>query len=256
MQPTIAFTTANLVARYSGYRFTLNEWGVQEKLTREKTDEQEFAAICREIAAAGFRAVEVWVAHVDPPRMTDERAAACRAAMQECGLTPIALAGALTDASAKVCRALGIPAACGGYWGSDKATSIRVMRETGVLYNYENHPEKSVEEIRAQVDHGENGLAVALDTGWLGTQGVDAPEAVRRLGRLIRHVHLKDVAKPGGHHTVRLGAGCVDIPGVVRELKAIGYSGAVSWEDEPEDRNPLDVAVEMRLYIQRLWSRA
>jgi sugar phosphate isomerase/epimerase len=62
------------------------------------------------------------------------------------------------------------------------------------------------------------------------------------------------VAAPGGHHTVKLGTGCVNIPGVIRELKAIGYTGVLSWEDEPEDRNPFDIAVEMRMYLMKLWN--
>jgi sugar phosphate isomerase/epimerase len=127
------------------------------------------------------------------------------------------------------------------------------MRESGILYNYENHPETSVEAIRHQIEGGADGLAIALDTGWLGTQGINAPAAVRQLGRLIRHVHLKDVAARGAHDTVKLGTGIVDIPAVVRELRAIGYSGVLSWEDEPENRNPWDIAAEMRQYIHDLW---
>jgi hypothetical protein len=30
-----------------------------------------------------------------------------------------------------------------------------------------------------------------------------------------------------------------------------GYSGWYSWEDEPEDRNPMLIAAEMRQYIER-----
>ena len=99
-------------------------------------------------------------------------------------------------------------------------------------------------------------MAVAIDTGWLCTQGLEAPAAIRSLGRLIRHVHLKDVAQMGGHETVKLGTGVVDIPAVIHELKAIGYQGVLSWEDEPENRNPFEIASEMREYIQQQWSRA
>lgn len=252
--PLIAFNTANLVGRVTGYRFKLDDWGKQEKLTIQRTDPAEFAAICGEIARCGYSAVELWQAHCHPSTLTEARAAEYRQALASNRLTPVSLAAAMTDDTARVCRMLGIPAICGGYWGSDRETSTRVMRSTGVLYNFENHGETSVDEIRNQVANGADGLAVALDTGWLGTQGMDAPATVRQLGRLIRHVHLKDVKAAGGHHTVKLGSGCVDIPGAVRELKSIGYTGVLSWEDEPEDRNPFDIAAEMRQYILRLWN--
>lgn len=55
--------------------------------------------------------------------------------------------------------------------------------------------------------------------------------------------------------TFRLGTGCVDIPAVISELKAIGYTGVLRWEDEPEDRHPLEIAAEMREYILQHWSK-
>jgi sugar phosphate isomerase/epimerase len=252
MTPKIAFNTANLVARVSGYRFKLDKWGEQDRLTRERTDEREFAAICRDVEAAGYRAVEVWAAHVDPTRMTDARAIVYRRILADHGLAPIGLAGSLNDATARVCQQLGIPACNGGYWGSDRATVGRVMAETGLRFNYENHPERDADAIRQQVAGLGDHAGVALDTGWLGTHHVDAPAAVRALGPLVRHVHLKDVAPAGTHSTCPLGQGAVDIPGVVAALKETGYAGWYSWEDEPEDRNPLDIARAMREYVEGL----
>jgi L-ribulose-5-phosphate 3-epimerase len=252
----IAFNTANLVARCSGYKFSLSKWGEEHKKTVAKTDEKEFAAICREIAVAGYSAVEIWVAHVDPAGMTDTRAANYRSILREFGLTPVALAGTLNDAHADVCEKLNIPACCGGFWGSDHATVVRLTQSTGILFNYENHPEKSVDEVRSQIKLGEHGLAVAVDTGWFSTQHVNAADAIRSLGSLVRHVHLKDVKAVGGHETVQLGTGVTDIPACVRALKDINYTGVLSWEDEPEDRNPMEIALEMRLYIQSLIAKA
>lgn len=247
---TIAFNTANLVARVSGWRFELANWGEQHRRTVERTDEAEWARICAEIAQAGYRAVEVWVAHVDPAGMTDARAKAYAKIMSDHGLTPIGLAGTLNDETARVCGQLGIPACNGGLWGSDLATVRRLTQSTGIHYNYENHPEKSVAEIVKQIEGGSDRIGAAVDTGMLGTQGIDAPAAIRELGPLVRHVHLKDVAAAGGHHTVPLGEGVVDLEGVMVALKEIGYAGAYSWEDEPEDRNPMEIAARMRQWIE------
>ena len=255
MQPVIAFNTANFVAYFSHHQFQLSKWGDQHKLTAERIDAAPFTDMCRAIRAAGFKAVEVWVALVEKCGTDAARGEQFKSILRDHNLTPIALAGTLNDTTVPVCRALGIPACAGGYWGSDHATVVRLSRETGIRFNYENHPEKSVTEIREKVNYGADGLAVAVDTGWLGTHHLDAPRTVRELGRLVRHVHLKDVAATGGHETVKLGTGCIDIPGVISELKRIGYDGALSWEDEPEPRNPMDIAGEMHEYIRTQWGR-
>jgi sugar phosphate isomerase/epimerase len=246
----IAFNTANLVAQFTGWRFQLSNWGQQDQLTREKTDERVWQQICRDIAAAGYRGVEIWVAHVDPARFTDQRAATYRKILDDNGLEPIGLAAALTEDTARVCQQLGIPACNGGLWGTDLASVKRLARSTGIRFNYENHPEKSVEQIRAAIGGGGEGIGVAVDIGWLATQGIAAPAAIRELGPLVTHVHVKDVAAAGAHHTRPLGKGIAGIEACLATLKSMGYSGWYSWEDEPEDRNPWDIARAMREWLE------
>ncbi|MEO7912240.1 MAG: sugar phosphate isomerase/epimerase, partial [Roseiflexaceae bacterium] len=41
-----------------------------------------------------------------------------------------------------------------------------------------------------------------------------------------------------GHETCALGDGVVDIPGVLKALKEIGYTGVVTIEHEPYDHDP------------------
>jgi hypothetical protein len=64
--PMVAFNTANLVARVSNYRYQLIDWMGQHKKTIAATDAAAWSGICREIADAGFEAVEVWEAHASP----------------------------------------------------------------------------------------------------------------------------------------------------------------------------------------------
>lgn len=245
----IAFNTANLVGRVSGYQFSLNNWGEQHQRTAQQTDAKEWAAICREIADAGYTAIELWVAHVDPSTTDEKKAREFGRICHDHGLSIVALAGTLNDANATICEWLNIPRCSGGYWGSDLPTVRRLVQETGIGFNYENHPEKSVEEIVKAIEGGSAGIGVAVDTGWLGTHGVDAPAAVRLLGPLLRHIHLKDV-KAGTHETMPLGKGDVNIDGVIQACKEIGFAGWYSWEDEPEHRNPFDIAAEMRQWIE------
>ena len=246
----IAFNTANLVARVSGYHFELKHWGEQHARTVRETDEAAWQAICRDIAGAGYRAVEIWEAHAAPESLNEERAAVWKRIMTEAGLEPIGYAGHLRPQTAQVCQWLGIPGINGGIGGLSPDDATALCRASGIRFNFENHPEKSPEAIREKINGGNEWLGVCIDTGWLGTQAVPAPDAIRTLGPLVRHVHIKDVRAAGSHETCLLGSGVVDVAGCIQTLQEIGYNGWYSWEDEPEDRNPLDSAAQNRQWIE------
>ena len=247
----IAFNTANLVARVSGYQFEMKNWGAQHQKTVAETDEVAWRDICREIAACGFRAIEVWEAHAAPESLDEGRAKRWRAIMDEAGLQPIAYAAGLRPETVQVCQWLGIPHIDGGMRLS-LDDSIKLCHDTGASFNYENHPERSPQEIMDKIGDGDAHMGICIDTGWLGTQGLDAPETIHELGSWMRHLHLKDVKAIGGHETCLLGSGIVDIERCIQVAKANGYDGWYSWEDEPEDRNPFDSAVQNREYIEKL----
>ena len=247
----IAFNTASLVARVSGYRFELSRWGEQHQKTVAATDEKAWRGICEEIAAAGFRAVEIWEAHAAPETMTDSRARTWKRILDNAGLRPIAYAGGLRRETLQICAWLDIPHVDGGLRGMTPAQATQLCREFGIAFNYENHPEKSTQEILAVIDGGNEWLGVCVDTGWLGTQSVPAPEAIRALGPLVRHTHIKDVKAAGKHETCLLGDGVVNVAACLEALREIGYPGWYSWEDEPEDRNPFDSAARNRRWIER-----
>ncbi len=246
----IAFNTANLVARVSGYHFELKHWGEQHARTVRETDEAAWRAICHDIAGAGSWAVEVWEAHAAPEALNEEKAAAWKRILDEAGLTPVGYAGKLSSRTVQICRWLGIPCINGGLGSLSLADADTLCQSSGVRFHFENHPEKSAEEILAKIDGGSEWVGVCIDTGWLGTQAISAPDAIRTLGLLVRHVHIKDVKAHGGHETCLLGSGIVDVGGCLQALRDMGYEGWYSWEDEPEDRNPLDSAVQNRQRIE------
>jgi sugar phosphate isomerase/epimerase len=249
MNNRIAFNTANFVARVSGYRFSLARWGEQHARTVAATDEAAWRAICHDIARAGYTAVEVWEAHASPDALSHTQTLVWREIMDEAGLAPAGYAGQLNERTVQVCRWLGIDHINGGL-SLPPVEAAGLCRESGVRFHFENHPEKSAAEIRDKVGGGSEFVGVCIDTGWLGTQNVSAPDTIRALGSLVRHVHVKDVRAPDGHETCRLGDGVVDLPGTFAALREMGYEGWYSWEDEPEDRNPLDTAEENRAWIK------
>lgn len=239
------------MGRVSDYRYELKRWGEQHQKTIAATDEKAWDSICADIAAAGYQAVEIWEAHAAPENFSVVRARAWRKILEAHGLRPVAYAGGLRPQTLQICQWLGIPHIDGGLRGLAPDAATALCREAGVGFNLENHPEKSVEEILKPIGGGNDWLGVCVDTGWLGTQGLAAPEAIKTLGPLVRHVHVKDVQRAGAHETCRLGDGIVKIPAVLAVLKSIGYRGWYSWEDEPEDRNPLDLAPWTLGYLQK-----
>jgi len=181
-EPRVAFNTANLVARVSGYRFELAHWMDQHNQTIAATHEAAWRAICGEIAAAGFSAVEVWEAHASPEALTGSRAATWKRILEDASLEPIAYAGRLRRETLEICWVLCIPHVDGGLGDLAPEAATALCRELGIGFNTENHPEKSAEEILAKIGGGNEWLGVCIDTGWLGTQGVPGPEVIRACG--------------------------------------------------------------------------
>lgn len=246
----VAFNTANLVARFTNYRFELKHWGEQHLKTVAQTDEPAWAAICKDIAATGFRAVEIWEAHAAPESLNRDKAARWKRILDDHGLRPIAYAGGLRRETLQVCQWLGIPHIDGGLRVPTPEQGTALCQEFGIRFNLENHPEKTAAEALAKVGGGNDWLGLCVDTGWFGTQAANVPEQIRAAVKFVRHTHLKDVKAAGTHETCLLGEGVVNVAGCLAALREVGYTGWYSWEDEPEDRNPLDSASRNREWIE------
>lgn len=139
----IAFNTANLVARVTNYRFELKHWGEQHQKTVAQTNEAAWAAICQEIAATGFRAVEIWEAHAAPESLNAAKARQWKRILDDHGLRPIGYAGGLRPETLQICQWLGIPHVDGGLRGQNPEQATALCREFGILFNIEDHPEKT-----------------------------------------------------------------------------------------------------------------
>jgi sugar phosphate isomerase/epimerase len=107
-----------------------------------------------------------------------------------------------------------------------------------VRFGLENHPEKTPQEVLDVIGDERDVLGSGLDTGWWATQGYDPVAAIEELSDRLFHVHLKDVEALGTHVTCLYGEGCARIAECVNALVRVGYSGPVSIEHEPYDRDP------------------
>jgi len=105
---------------------------------------------------------------------------------------------------------------------------------------------ESVEDVLRGLHGLSSTMGATLDVGQMAACGHDPVDAVRRLASYLKVVHLKDVQGAGIEHNVMLGTGVANIPGVMRELKRIGFSGLVAIEYEKEG----DVDDDMRREVE------
>ena len=119
---------------------------------------------------------------------------------------------------------------------------VRAADLAGVEVAIEPEPGQFIErsadlkQLLDEVDHPR--LGANLDIGHVWCSGDDPAEAVRLLGRRIRHLHLEDI-KDRRHYHLIPGLGEIDFAAVRRALGEIGYGRAAAVElytyaDEPD----------------------
>ncbi len=139
----------------------------------------------------------------------------------------------------------------------DRPGAESVLRAYGVRFGYENHPERSPQEVLELIGDADDVLGAAVDTGWWATQGYDPVQAIRDLRPRLFHVHLKDVEAPDTHISCMHGEGVARIADCVDELLDSGYRAALSVEHEPFDRDPTGEVIRMRGLLEaQLTARA
>ena len=259
---TLSFMGANYVGRELGYG-AADEWGPYDVATNAAFEPLEsygerIDEVFASISAAGFGALDLWLAHLNWRWATPEHVRIARNSLDRHGLRVVSLAGNLGATAAELESACGLANALdvdllggmGEVLRNDLPGAVSVLRETGVRVGYENHPEKSPQEVLELIGDADDVLGAAVDTGWWATQGYDPVQALRDLGARLFHVHLKDVEEPGTHISCMHGTGCARIDACVDELVASGYQGALTVEHEPFDRDPTEEVIRMRELIE------
>ncbi len=115
-------------------------------------------------------------------------------------------------------------------------------------------------------------LGICLDTGHYLYGGGDPVDFAREHGARIWHLHLKDIDPAVLAEVTRgripyldairrgvfceLGAGCVDFPGVIRELRNAGFAGWAVFEQDVDpalpDVDPMVSAARSRSYLRTI----
>jgi sugar phosphate isomerase/epimerase len=254
----IAFMTANYVARETGY--TMHGWGHGDRATNEafapvETYRERFDGLLADIRALGFDTIDLWGAHLSPDWATDEHVRAARDAVARHDLEIATYATWIGPSNAaracELASAMGVSLIGGGFSGEPEAIAP-VLTEHGVRLGIENHPEQAPAELLAKIERGGGAFGATVDTGWWGTHGYDAAQAIVELREHVLHVHLKDVRGIGEpHETCRWGEGIVPVRECVRALERIGYTGAIAVEHEPEHFDPSEDVREMRAELEQ-----
>ena len=256
----LSYVTANLIGQPFGWNGD-TDWGKLDAAMIEETTPKSFRKIARKVKKIGFEGIEIYTGHCSYVKRGVDYGKSIAAACGEEGLPVVAYAGGFgypkgTREDFKrtfaMCRALGCRLMAGGICGEDWTLAAEMLRDEGLVVGYENHPEKSAEEILAKIGDDSDVIKATLDTGNLTSRGGNARDAVEKLLSLLVHVHLKDVKAVGGHDTLALGKGVARVREVVDYLEAHGYNKWASIEHEPFDRDP-DGEVAGSLASVRKW---
>ncbi|WP_210508726.1 sugar phosphate isomerase/epimerase [Naasia sp. SYSU D00057] len=261
----ISFMGANLVAQQLDWNMTKG-WNQGDTAANEwyrplETFEERFDAFVASAVDAGFDTVDVWHPQLSYEWATEEHLAAAQRVLQRHGVTVASYGSYYGDtpeqfrAANEVAKALGTRILGGqtALLKSDRAAVVSILQEYGNVLGLENHPQRSAAELLEEIgDDGADVIGATVDTGWFGTQGFDAAQAIRELGDRVFYVHLKDVRAAGAHDTCAYGDGIVPIEDCVRALREIGYTGPISVEHEPEHYDPFPEVVRSRARLVEL----
>ena len=254
--------SANYVADVLGYG-AATEWGPFDDATNTAFEPLEtFAArfddLLSRITAIGFDTIDLWFAHLNWRWATPEHIAIAREALARRNIRVVSLAGSIgatADDLTAACRLandldVDLIAGVGEVIHRDRDGAVAVLRTHGVRFGLENHPERTPQEVLVAIGDEGDVLGAAVDTGWWATQGYDPVQAIDELSHRLFHVHLKDVEAPHTHISCMHGAGCANVAGCVEKLLAIGYSGPLSIEHEPYDRDPTAECARMLTLVR------
>jgi sugar phosphate isomerase/epimerase len=107
----------------------------------------------------------------------------------------------------------------------------KIAADNGVTANLHNHTYEV-----ASGEHDLNGtlrripdFKLGPDLNWLLRGGVDPVDFIRRRGRQMVYMHLRDQAA-GGKWTEAMGEGAMDYAAIGRALKEVGFAGDMAVE--------------------------
>jgi sugar phosphate isomerase/epimerase len=256
--------TANYVARLTGYAMG-DGWMQGDSTTQAyfrplETFAERFEELLLDVRALGFRAIDLWSAHLNGAWATDRHIALAHELLERHSLPVFSLGGGFGgpldefEGFCRIAQGVGCPLLGGRteLLDTERDRVIELLERHGLRLAVENHPERTPAEVVEQIGDRPDVLGTVVDTGWWATMGYDPPLAIEELRPHVLHVHLKDVVHAGyPHETCRWGDGIVPVEACVRKLLQLGYDGPIQIEHEPEHEDPGPACREMLAMLQR-----
>ena len=133
---------------------------------------------------------------------------------------------------------------------------VEHAEKEGVLLLVEPEPDLLIETADQYLEFAQHFtspyLGLNFDIGHSYCVSDDPAATVRRLGPLIRHVHLEDIAATRVHHHLIPGEGVIDFVGTLTALKDVGYDGWVTIELYTCHENPDHAATLARERVVKI----
>jgi sugar phosphate isomerase/epimerase len=134
---------------------------------------------------------------------------------------------------------------------------VQHCKSNGQMVLYETGQETPVTMLRCIEDVGLDNQFVNLDTANLILYGTANPlDALEVIGKLVRGVHAKDGFYPVNPkelgREVPIGQGKVDFPGIIKRLKQLGYTGAITIEREITGPQQTEDIRQSKAYLEKI----
>ncbi|MCS7300424.1 MAG: sugar phosphate isomerase/epimerase [Fimbriimonadales bacterium] len=205
-------------------------------------------AMLRATRSLGLRYIEAFMMHL-PYFSAPEKWGEMKQTVEKAGVEVLAYGVVGFDANEKNARALfefakamGIPVLTADPAPESFRYLPRLCEEFKIPIAIHNHgPNTRYDTIRT-VEEAMRGqpdwIGACIDTAHFLRSGEDPVAAVRRFGKRVYAVHLKDV-KDRTQYTL-LGKGDLDMVGFLRALKRLDFKGclALEYEENPDDPLP------------------
>lgn len=256
----ISCVSASYVNDLAGYPGEI-DWVAAMETIRRAPVLETIEGILKRLAPAHLDGIELWYPHIWPDNVTPDLADEILRLLSSYGMVCCACAGSVGDPAQdpqgcegmfRVARLLKSPLIAGHLPAQAVPQLGALAARHQIRLAYENGHEQNASQMLSAIQGGNEWVGINIDTGNMAAQGGDPVRAIRELGDRIIHVHFKDVPAVGSHDCVALGRGIVDVAGVVRELRAIGYDGWLSIEVETGDHDPTEEILASAETLRRL----
>ncbi|MCS7272961.1 MAG: sugar phosphate isomerase/epimerase [Fimbriimonadales bacterium] len=206
------------------------------------------AQVLNATRSLGLNYIEAYIMHL-PHFSPPENWAGLKKTVAQAGIEVLAYGVVGFDANERNARTIfefaklmGIPVITADPAPESFAYLPRLCEEFRIYVAIHNHGPRTRYDTIRSVEEAMRGqpewIGACIDSGHFLRSGEDPIEAVRRFGKRVYAVHLKDV-KNRTQFTI-LGKGDLDVVGFLRALKEVEFQGclALEYEENPDDPLP------------------